>query len=191
MTIPRAMLDERHTLSGDELDAWFDTHHTSDLLRIENRPEYLVDSDGGDYERFQQGRTLTSAEHAQWLGYLDSERTAGRTWRRARLFHGHPGDYGLYECHAFVDSAAHGEQIRVLEADAAELPDVPDFFVLDGRHVLRSVYDEVGHHLGGVIVTGSDAAVYRTLAAALWVDGEDFSTWWAAHQQYHRTLRAA
>ena len=191
LSFPRNLLDQLRLLSPGEFEAVWDKISPRHILRVENRDTYLVDSDGDDFERFRDGRTLASEQHASWLAHLDQARGQGVAWSRVRLFRGDPTDYGLYECHAFVDSADHGEQIRVVQHDDPDLIDVPDFHVLDNRHVLRLVYDQAGRHLGAVLVSGTDAVVYRQLAKALYADGQDFTAWWNDHPQYHRTLRAA
>ncbi len=102
-----------------------------------------------------------------------------------------PTEYGLYECHAFVDSVGHGEQISILQHVDPGLVALPDFYVLDGEHVLRHVYDATGHHRGGVIVSGVEAIAYRALAELLYDRGQDFAAWWSEHPEHHRALRAA
>lgn len=49
----------------------------------------------------------------------------------------------------FAHNIRFDEQVRVLETDghqAARLVELGDFFVLDGEHVLRNLYDDADWH---------------------------------------------
>lgn len=189
--IPETLLDEIRMLDEDEFGKVLFGLGGRDYLKVENRPRYKVASDGGDYDRFQRGLTLAAKEHAGWLSFLDQQHAEDVAWRRVRLFHLEPEEYGLYELHCFEDAVEHHEQIQVLVHDDDALADLPDYYVVDGKHVIRSIFDEDGEFVGAVRVTGVDVIAYRELAKALYADGVDFHTWWAKHPQYHRSLRAA
>ena len=194
VAIPRTLIYPTRLMDVDELGEWIFARHTHDLLRIENRRWYAVESDGDDVQRYHRGEPLTSPAKAGWLATLDDHTARGRHWRRIHVLPA--GDqltrYEQYEFGGgFVDNVAHGEQVRILEAPTGQLDGVPDFFVIDGLYVVRSLYDEVGRHLGGQEVTGPDAAVYRALAAGVWASGEAFTTWWGRHPEYHRDRHAA
>jgi hypothetical protein len=90
-----------------------------------------------------------------------------------------------------VPNTAAGEQIRMTELTPA-LAQVGDFFVLDGKHVVRSRYDSDCRFVGaGVVNDPHSAAPLVALAELLWNQATDFTTWWDAHPSYHRDTRVA
>lgn len=190
VAVPRTLLTPA-TLDLDTYTGWIFARHTWDLLRIENRRTYLVESDGDDYRRHQQGLPPVSPVKAAWLALLAEHTAQGRRWRRLHVLPaGQPlTPYEHYQFAAFGDNVAAGEDVRILTAtDPHHLAGVPDFFVLDGRHVARSVYDADGRHLGGHPITEDPhPAVYRALAAAIWQSAVPFRVW----QDRHPDLLAA
>lgn len=192
VAVPRSLLYPE-PMDVEEMVDWIFSRHTHDLLRIENHRWYSVESDGDDVERYHRGEPADAAAKAPWLRTLDEHTARGRLWRRVHVLP--VGEaltrYEEYEFGSgFVDNAAHGEVIRILEAPIGQLDGVPDFFVIDGVHVVRSLYDEAGRHLGGQVIDGVDAAVYRALAAGVWSSAEPFTDWWPRHPQYHRAAAA-
>jgi len=192
--VPPALLPEiREVLTLAELGEFVARHHTRDLFRLETLPRYSSDSDGDDFRRYIRGDPAPSAEAKQpWLDRIRADVATGRAWRRIHaVTHPRP-DYVRYECEwGYVPNAAAGEQIRIAELTPA-LAQVGDFFVLDGEHVVRSRYDEDFRFVGAEVITDRDtAAPLLALAGSLWNEAADFTTWWAAHPDYHRDVRVA
>lgn len=158
-------------LSPAEMGAWIFGRFAAEVVRVEARKAYAAASD-------------TDEGRAAWQAQLDHFRETNRKWRVIHLLRGAPSSYELYEFRTYAEHVDHGEDVRVLPVppgQEADLEGVPDFFVIDRRHVVRAIYDTEGRLLGGQVVAGADAAVYRTLAVALYAESVDLRTWAAAH----------
>lgn len=188
--VPRSLIyPEPMTLR--EMGQWIGERHTFHLLRVENRDHYTSGSDGGDFQRFLRGEA-EPLEGRAWQQAIAADTLQGRTWAKAHIQRGAPSEYEQYAYSwGFAHTVPAGEQVRIVEAHPHELAAVPDFFVIDREHVVRSIYDEVGHHIGAQVVVGIDALVYRALAEMIWNRGVPFVPWWSDHPDYHRKPRAA
>jgi len=167
-------------LTPTELGQWIFDRFTREVVRIEARSSYQAGSDSEEGKR-------------AWQATLDGLLEQGRVWRVVHLLRGEPTDYELYEFRTYAEHVEHGEDIRVLavpQGQEADLDGVPDFFVIDRRHVVRSIYDTAGALLGGQVVSGPDAAVYRSLALTLYTQGVDLRSWRAAHPEYRGGMAA-
>lgn len=196
VVVPRSLIYGQRILTIDELVTWIGQNHTRDLFRLEVRDAYSVDSDGEDYRRYLRGESAPNAEAKQpWLDALAADTTAGRIWRKVHLVRGALTDYQRYEFEwGFAYNVTAGEQVRVLEVDAEQaerLAALGDFFVLDGEHVLRNLYDDDDQFTGGQIIYGGEAAALRAVTGWVWDAAEPFTSWWERHPQYHRDTRAA
>lgn len=163
-------------LAAHELGAWLFDRFEHEVIRIEGRDRYNAGSD-------------TEAGKQAWQATLDGLRKQRRVWRVVHLLRGEPSDYELWEFDQYDEHIEHGEDVRVFAVppgEEADLDGVPDFFVIDGRHVVRSIYTAAGGLLGGQVVTGPDAAVYRGLARALYAGATDLRAWRAANPRYRR-----
>ncbi len=174
-----------------EMAAWLDARHTRTLLRVENQPAYASASDGGDFDRYLRGEPGPTEGEA-WRDRLRADTAAGRQWAKVHIVHGGLTDYERYEFEwGFTGTTAAGEDVRIHQARDGVLADLPDFFVVDGEHVVRSVYDPNGKFVQAHVVTGADAVVYRALAASIWADAVPFKEWWDARPDEHRHTNAA
>lgn len=188
---PRTMLYDVQVLDIEELGKWLAHNHTADLFRLEVRDAYAVDSDGDDYRRYLSGEGEPNAEaKGPWLQQLRSDTEAGRIWRKVHLVRGPLTDYERYEIEwGFLFNATAGEQCRILEVDearAVQLGALGDFFVLDGEHVLRNLYDDADRFLGGQVIYGGEAIALRAVVDWVWDAAEPVTSWWERHPQYHR-----
>ncbi len=196
---PRSLIYERRMLDVDELQEWLRTHHRHDLFRLEVLDSYAVDSDGDDYHRYLSGAATPDAAAKQpWLDMLAADTAAGRIWRKVHVVQGALSDYERYEFEwGFAYNATAGEQCRILDdagplapASVAALAGLGEFFVADGEHVLRNVYDAEHRFVGSHVVYGDEADALRAVVGMLWDCSVPFTQWWAAHPQYHRTRAA-
>jgi len=192
---PRSLIYGAKILDIAELGEWLGQNHTSDLFRLEVRDAYAVDSDGDDYRRYLSGEgEPNAADKAPWLQQLRTDTDAGKIWRKVHLVRGRLSDYERYEIEwGFLYNATAGEQCRILEVDetrAAQLAALGDFFVLDGEHVLRNLYDDDDRFLGGQVIYGGEAAALRAVIDWVWDAAEPVSDWWDRHPEYHRANRA-
>ncbi len=83
--------------------------------------------------------------------------------------------------------------MRILDLDRLDLASfkrtVTDFFVIDHKYVVRSLYDEQHRFSPAEVI--EEPGVYLALADVIWSTSEPFTSWWAAHPQYHRGAQAA
>lgn len=200
LDMPRSMLGAaaggRPLLTLDELGAYVARHRSGELWRLETLSYYAAESDAPEYQAWRRGEPGPDLDGKRaWLDTITADTAAGRPWRRLRIVRGPLSDYERYEmAWCYVPNAAHGEDVRILdltETPDLDLPEVGDFFVMDGSTVIRMHYDRDGVLLGAEIMQDS-AAAYVALRALLWRAAEPFSAWWARHPRYHlRAPRAA
>lgn len=190
---PSLVLGGHEVLTLDQLGEFVAKHHTRDLFRLETLSFYNATSDADDLRRYLRGEPAPSAEAKRpWLDRIRADVTSGRAWRRIHAVTQPLSDYVRYECEwGYVPNSAAGEQIRIAELTPA-LTQVGDFFVLDGRHVVRSHYDETGRFVHAEVMgNAASAAPLLAIAELLWNQATNFSTWWDAHPRYHRDTPVA
>ncbi len=174
-----------------EMSAYILERHTFHLLRVENRRAYAAASDGGDFARYLDGAD-GPLEGAGWHNKLREWTGDGRIRTKVHVVEGELSPYERYAFEwGFTRTTMAGEGVRVLEADPGELAGLPDFWVVDGEHVIRMDYDDTDKFSAAHVVTGPDAAAYRVLARVLWSEATNFDTWWDTHPGYRRKPRAA
>ncbi len=137
-------------------------------FRLEALAEYTVEDEREEFEAFLQGDPLpppNPPEFEEWFARLRLERAEGRYRSRVHAIAGALTPYLQYEIDwAYKGNAAAGEDIRIVHSASwqtspfGEQP--PDFYLLDDERVVLMAYDEVGHWLGGEIIT-ADAEVDR------------------------------
>lgn len=194
--VPDTLLPEIAALDVN-LGAFIAQHHRTDLLRVQTLTHYEVASDDEDYHRYLDGEAAPTATGKQeWLDRLRADTTAGRLRRNVHIVRTPLTAYLRYQFEwCYLPNAAAGQDIRVLNASetpAAEaLLRVGDLAIVEGQHVAQLRYGPSGEYQGAV-ATGADAAAgYVAVAQVAWELATPFTTWWAAHPQYHRDNAAA
>lgn len=167
---------------------------TQDLFRWEMLPAYEVASDGSDYRRYLDGADAPTFERKQpWLDTLRAWADQGRARRRVRIIHDPITDYERYACEwGYALNAQAGEIIRVIDLAQTRLPPeltraAGDFWLVDGREVVAMHYQPDGQFRAAEILPLSQVAEYHETAVVAWELSEDFTTWWDAHPQHHRS----
>jgi hypothetical protein len=175
-------------LSEIELDEFVDRSYTTDLLRVELRQTYGNPADQHDLRAYLRGEPLPGTP---WLDGIRHELKAGKTWRVLHAVSEPLTDYLRYESEwGYVPGTAAGEEVRII-THTPSLARVSDLLILDHQHVLRYTYNDRSDFIGAELITdAADASAYVALSELLWQHAEDFTTWWAAHPQYHRGQRA-
>jgi hypothetical protein len=197
VTVPRDLVAAQ-MMTLPEMGAWLRERHTRSRIRIENRRAYGSVSDGDDFARYLDGAAEPLAG-ADWHQRLREDTAAGRRWAKVHIIApADPAagpllsDYERYEFEwGFTRTTDAGERVRILHAWPGEFTDLPDFTVVDRVHVVRSVYDDDNRFVGGYVVHGPDAVVYRLLAGELFRRAQRFDSWWAEHPEVHRRAEAA
>lgn len=195
--VPPTLLPELGHLRIPSITDWIRAHQTRDLIRLETLEHYDVASDDEDFHRYMRGEALPqSPAREAWYQRLREEAAAGKTRRRVRVARTPLAPYLRYECEwGFANNVAAGEDIRILDVTqhpaAESVLRTGDFFVADGLHVARHVYDDQGRLQGSAAVGADAAGAYAALAELAWQLATPFTQWWASHPQFHRAQHAA
>jgi transcriptional regulator with XRE-family HTH domain len=172
-------------------------HHHTDLLRVQTLTHYEVASDDEDYHRYLDGAaTPTAAGKGEWLDRLRTDTAAGRLRRNVHIVRTPLTPYLRYQFEwCYLSNTSAGQDIRVLDAAeitaAAALLPVGDLAIVEGRYVAQLRYSPSGEYQGAVAIGADAASGYVALAQVAWELATPFTTWWAAHPQYHRDNTAA
>ncbi|MGH3938113.1 MAG: DUF6879 family protein [Pseudonocardiaceae bacterium] len=165
------------------------------LFRWETLDSYEVPIDGSDLSVYLAGGDQPpNPEKLAWQEHLRVERAAGIWRHRVHLIdttHGLVGYLG-YECEwGYTATTAAGEGVRILDLPPdrrpPELIEVDhDFWMLDGERVLRMHYNADATFYGAELLPADQTPRYQAARDVAWSLAEEFTSWWAAHPQYHR-----
>lgn len=161
----------------------------ADIFRMELLPEYAVLSDGDDFWRWRDG----AAEPDRARKALTTDRLAKRieariTSRRVRVLTAELTEYERYSCEwGYAVNGPAGEEIRVLRHGEHDVPALLgfDYWLLNGRTVLRMHYDDAGAFAGAEEALGLLRQV-RCEHDAVWQAAEPFPAWWDRHGELRR-----
>lgn len=170
------------------------------VLRVETLGSYLSGTDRDWLDDYLAGRQKPDIELKRpWLDRLARAAATGRPWRRLRIIPRPVPDYVRYACEwSYVDNAAVGEEIRVL--DQADWPVRAvgarrdgDFYVVtvEGRTgVIRMLYSGSGQFTAAEIEDDQFEAVkLRDAAEVAWTAySAPFDEWWADSPELHRDV---
>jgi hypothetical protein len=163
----------------------------ADLFRIEVLDAYDVASDGGDFHRYLAGEPGPDpARKGAWLDRLKADAERGLRNRRVRVLRSPLTPYLRYECEwGYAYNVTAGEDIRILDLAETDGPAgliEEEFWVMDGRDVVRMHYDDHGKFTGAEILPSSALPKYRAARDAAWGTAVPFETWWRSHPHYRR-----
>lgn len=181
-------------LTLTELDEIISSARCS-LFRLETLDRYEVPIDGSDFSVYLAGGDQPhNPGKLAWQEHLRAERAAGIWRRRVHLIdttHG-LGDYLRYECEwGYNATTAAGEGVRILDLPTArhppELTEIDhDFWLIDGERVVRMHYSADATFDGAELLPADHTPRYQAARDLAWSMAEEFTSWWAAHPQYHR-----
>jgi hypothetical protein len=140
-------------------------------FRLESLDEYTVESEAPRLGAFLRGEPVRPHDQnlEGWLERLRGEREQGKRRIRVHAIAGPLTPYLRYEIEwGYTANALAGEEIHLVHRDTWEETPFgrrpPDFYLLDDRTVVVMVYDEIGHWLGGDVITDpSEVARYREM----------------------------
>lgn len=150
-------------MTPDEFDAAFNTFNHS-ALRLEVLQTYAVSAEDEFARAFRKGlpRPERSLRTSPWLRRIATTTMAGKTWTRIRLVRHPLSEYLRHELLAYVESAAVGEDIRIVDLDKhPDLNDLgPDFWLFDAgtsrEFAIVMDYDDTGALLGSRLAPDVD-----------------------------------
>lgn len=181
-------------LTDTELDEVVNSARRS-LFRLETLDCYDVPIDGSDLSVYLAGGEQPhNPEKLAWQEHLGTERAAGIWRHRVHLIdttHGLNG-YLRYECEwGYTATTAAGEGVRILDLPPdhrpPELIEIDhDFWMIDKERVVRMHYQPDATFLGAELMPADHAPRYRAARDVAWEMAEEFTSWWAAHPEYHR-----
>jgi hypothetical protein len=192
VVVPGPVLPEIVALDIPDFPAWRAERLPSpgDMLRVQTLDRYGAED---EYVRaYHAGEPgPTEADLAGWGAQLDAYHDAGQTYRNLHVINGPlSAEMQMQFGWGYTYNTAHHMQVRVLDVTehpaAATLLRLGDYWVIEGMHVARCLYDGDGRPQGYVGVEAGGAAGFTAAAEMAWELGTDFATWWAAHPEYHR-----
>jgi hypothetical protein len=163
-------------VSGDILDECFNGFRHS-AFRLETLPAYAVSGEAESIEAWRAGRARPerSVRTNGYLREVAANVLAGRERTRVRIVDHPLSEYCLYQMAAYVESAAAGEQIRIVVRNGGskragqDLRIVSDFWFFDqGTEAECAVlmdYDAAGAFTGTRLAAEPELAVCRKLWA--------------------------
>jgi hypothetical protein len=163
-------------VSGDILDECFRSFRHS-ALRLETLPAYTASSEAERIQAWRQGRARPerSVRTSEYLREVAANVLAGRERTRVRIVDHPLSEYCRYQMAGYIESAAAGEQIRIVvraggsEQARQDLDVVSDFWLFDqGTEHERAVllqYDPKGALTGAHLAAEPDLASCRKLWA--------------------------
>ena len=163
-------------MSGDILDECFGSFRHS-ALRLETLPAYAVSGEAERIAAWREGRARPerSVRTSAYLREVAANVLAGRERTRVRIVDHPLSEYCLFQMAAYIESAAAGEQIRIVvrgggsEHARQDLDVVSDFWFFDqGTQDERAVllqYDPGGALTVAHLATEPDLALCRKLWA--------------------------
>lgn len=163
-------------MTPGKFDALFDSfHHVA--FRLETLPTYDVGgADAARMAAFLAGEPLPerSVRTSPWLARIAVTTVDGKDWERVRVVDEPLTDYQRYELHAYQESQAAGEEIRILPRSRAGQWG-PDFWLFDpptpdARAALMN-YTPTGQWRGSTLITDPErlrelAQIRRTARAS-------------------------
>jgi hypothetical protein len=165
------------------------------LFRLETLDCYEVAIDGSELSVYLAGGDQPRNEaKLAWQERLASERVAGIWRHRVHLIDTTDGlnGYLSYECEwGYTATTTAGEGVRILDLPAAsrppELTEIDhDFWMIDGERVVRMHYNADATFHGGELLPAELTPLYQAARDVAWEMAEEFTSWWAAHPEYHR-----
>ena len=163
-------------MSGDILDECFDSFRHS-AFRLETLPAYAVSGEAERIKAWREGRARPerSVRTSGYLREVAANVLDGRERMRVRIVDHPLSEYCAYQMSAYIESAAAGEQIRIVVRDGGseqarqDLRIVSDFWFFDQgtEHECAVLldYDAKGAPTGAHLAAGPDLALCRRLWA--------------------------
>jgi hypothetical protein len=161
-------------VSGDILDECFRQFRSS-AFRLETLPAYAISGEAERIEAWRDGRARPerSVRTSEYLREVAANVLAGRERMRVRIVDHPLSEYCLYQMAGYIESAAAGEQIRIVVRNGGSeqaRPDLDgvagDFWFFDmGTEYERAVlleYDR-GAFTGAHLAAQPDLALCRRL----------------------------
>lgn len=132
-------------------------------FRLEALDQYTVEGEEATLGAFLRGEPVRPHDQSLqgWLERLRGEQESGRRRERVHAIAGPLTPYLRCEIEwGYTINALAGEEIHILHRETWEDTPFgsrpPDFYLLDDRTVVVMAYDEVGHWLGGEVISRPD-----------------------------------
>lgn len=178
-------------LSDGEFNACFDEAR-SEWFRLEAHSTYSVDVEQPRFRAYLAGEPYDpESEPKEWYEEIQRRVSDGIAYRKVRVVEGPLSEYERWEFEwSYTATEKLGQRTFVLDrSESTELPELPpyDWWLIDGRVVLRMRYDDAARFLGAERIDSAAAVAehirWRDAALAATVP---FPEYWRAHPQYWR-----
>jgi hypothetical protein len=164
-------------VSGDILDECFSRFRSS-AFRLEALPAYAVSGEAERIEAWRDGRARPerSVRTSGYLRDVAANVLAGLERTRVRIVDHPLSEYCRYQMAGYIESAAAGEQIRIVVRNGGSEQSTPDldsvvndfwFFDMgtEDESAVLLEYDVTGAFTGARLAAGPDLALCRQLWA--------------------------
>jgi hypothetical protein len=164
-------------VSGEILDECF-RQFRSRAFRLETLPAYAVSGEAARIEAWRDGRARPerSVRTSEYLREVAANVLEGRERMRVRIVDHPLSEYCRYQMAGYIESAAAGEQTRIVvrngggEQSGPDLDSVAnDFWLFDmgteGERAVLLEYDATGAFTGAHLAAERDLALCRRLWA--------------------------
>lgn len=167
----------------------------SSLFRLETLDCYEGALDGSELSVYlASGDQPRNPKKLAWQEHLRAERAAGIWRHRVHLIDTTNGlnGYLRYECEwGYTATTAAGEGVRILDLPVDRRPPAlieidHDFWLFDEEQVVRMYYNADGTFHGAEQLPAHHTSRYQAARDVAWDMAEEFTSWWAAHPEYHR-----
>lgn len=193
---PGRLFPELVALDIPDFEGWLEQRLGSpgDMLRIQTLQRYGAEDPL--VEAYHRSERAPLEDFSEWGAILDAHHLADQAYRNLHVIDGELSrEMQMQFGWAYTYNTDHHMQVRVLDVahhpEASVLLRLGDFWVVQHDHVALCHYDQDGQPTGMVQVEPAGAAGYQAAAEMAWALGEDFTSWWAAHPEYHRAARRA
>jgi len=155
---------------ASDLNDPFDSFEHS-AFRLETLPVYSVPEEADDFQRFLSGESLPISMNEEWCDWTRQQTLLGKTLQRVRVISLPLSSYLRFEIDwRYVYSNVAGEEIYLLEKSKipADMLSLADFWLFDGRVLVRLRYDSNGHFIAEEAdIAASSISIYREAATSL------------------------
>ncbi|MFD7510308.1 DUF6879 family protein [Streptomyces sp. NPDC059853] len=178
-------------LSSEEFDAYFD-NAKSEWFRLEGLSSYKVDVEQPRLRAYLAGEPYAShAAPSPWYEEIERRVREGIAFRKVRVLAGPLSEYERWECEwSYTATERLGQRTFIIDRSEVDtLPELPpfDWWMMDGRVVLRMHYDNQGRFLGASAIDDpEEVAAYVRLRDQALDLATPFPAYWRSHPQYWR-----
>jgi len=131
----------------------------NNIFRLESLPEYKVENDLKNFEKFKKGLPYIANKDKKWFKKLSSTKNRGLIIKRVRIVKLPLSDYLKYEIDFWQKSIKYGEQILFLKQNDYQKIitsikfEPEDFWMFDDKKLIIFHYNISGEWIGEEVIS--------------------------------------